>query len=548
MNEKKKAKKRINIVIAMVVLVGIAIFCYCTVEKTIIQNEQESLRSLAEVNAQSFATTLKAKSNLIYAALSGDMEDEVDIQKGLLKVGEKGNYIAQNELKRLNAWKIEKCKEAAKRPGEVIMGPIVEAEEGHYDLYMTKAVYMNQSIVGYVQFELNLDEMYEQEQALSNLQLSNEGYCVIQNADGETIMPSDGVRSEDIVVKRDEVSGCFITSSYETRKGTPEKKQKLIAYEQIPIEGEELRLCIIEDYDQLTQPIEQIALYFCVFGAMLMVLLSYFIYEITEQKKEEELLVKELKHEKELNKANEALEKQEALMEKYNHTKTTEVLSGAIAHEFNNLMTPIMLYTELMKDNEIVFGEMKEEIIELESSAKRCEELARQLLSYSRQGRAEKVLTVFNATFSIQESVNIIKKLIPANITLKTNICSADYYMEGQIGALNQILLNLVLNAVHAMKGMEQGVLSIQFGLSTDDEEKVRLIVEDTGCGIPKEIRQQVFQPFFTTKKEGEGTGIGLTVVRRLTQEHGGMIYAQSECGKGTKFVLEFPRSVGKKL
>lgn len=546
MNEKKKAKKRINIVIAMVVLVGIAIFCYCTVEETIIRNEQESLRSLAEVNAQSFATTLKAKSNLIYAALSGDMEDEADIQKGLLKVGEKGNYIPQNERKGLNAWKIEKCKEAAKRPGEVIMGPIVKSEEGHYDLYMTKAVYMNQSIVGYVQFVLNLDEMYEQEQALSNLQLSNEGYCVIQNADGETIMPSGGVRSEDIAVKQDELSGCFITSSYETRKGTPEKKQKLIAYEQIPIEGEELRLCIIEDYDQLTQPIEQIALYFCVFGVMLMVLLSYFIYEITEQKKEEELLVKELKHEKELNKANEALEKQEALMQKYNHTKTTEVLSGAIAHEFNNLMTPIMLYTELMKDNEIVFGEMKEEIIELESSAKRCEELARQLLSYSRQGRAEKVLTVFNATFSIQESVNIIKKLIPANITLKTNICSADYYMEGQIGALNQILLNLVLNAVHAMKDMEQGVLSIQFGLSTDDEEKVRLIIEDTGCGIPKEIRQQVFQPFFTTKKEGEGTGIGLTVVRRLTQEHGGVIYAQSECGKGTKFVLEFPRNMEK--
>lgn len=85
------------------------------------------------------------------------------------------------------------------------------------------------------------------------------------------------------------------------------------------------------------------------------------------------------------------------------------------------------------------------------------------------------------------------------------------------------------------------GVLKIEFGLSTDDDKFVRLIVEDTGEGIPTEIRQKVFQPFFTTKKANEGTGIGLTVVRRLAEEHRGIVRVKTEIGKGTIFIVDFP-------
>ena len=86
------------------------------------------------------------------------------------------------------------------------------------------------------------------------------------------------------------------------------------------------------------------------------------------------------------------------------------------------------------------------------------------------------------------------------------------------------------------------GTLRIQFGLSTDDGQCVRLVVEDTGTGIAPDIRQKVFHPFFTTKQPGEGTGIGLTVVKRLTEEHGGTIRVKTEEGKGTLFILDFPR------
>ena len=239
--------------------------------------------------------------------------------------------------------------------------------------------------------------------------------------------------------------------------------------------------------------------------------------------------------------AKKVIEEQKMLMQKYNHSKTMEVLSGAIAHEFNNMMTPIVLYAELLGENETVCREMPEEIAELMSTAKRCEELAGQLLNYSRQGRVEKLPVEYNASLAVQESVSMIERLLPKNIRLKANLCKTPYFVRGQLGSLNQILLNLSTNAIYEMKE-KGGSLNIRFGLSADSDHFLRLIVEDTGNGIPAEIQRQIFRPFFTTKEMGEGTGIGLTVVKRLTEEHGGNISVQTMEGKGTRFLLEFPR------
>ena len=111
-------------------LACIAFLCYLSVEKAIVEREQESMKSLAKVNAQSLKTSLRAKSNLIYAALSGDMEDEEDIKKGMLKVGEKGSYISLGQLGKLEEWRQKECKEAGVRPGEVVSGPIFRSDEG----------------------------------------------------------------------------------------------------------------------------------------------------------------------------------------------------------------------------------------------------------------------------------------------------------------------------------------------------------------------------------------------------------------------------------
>lgn len=533
MVKKKILKKQIIITtIGMLFLIAIAVFCYNSVKQTIVGNEQESLKSLAKVNAQSMQSSLMAKQELIFAMFSDDMTELADVEAALLKLGEKGTYIPLDEVEN------KAGQEAMALPWKVVIGPVQKTEDGYCVLYMTKAVSVKGGITGCVQVEINLDEFYVEEQALSSLELENSRYCIVKSSDGTTIMPSD-YSEGNISISHMTENGCTIEWVYEANGVTPDRTRKLIAYEIIEIGEEELVLYIIEDYDQVIQPIEQISLYFCLIGFVLVIFTVGFMHKLSEQQKKEVILETELQHEKTLN---ETMKKQEGLMQKYNHSKTMSVLTGSIAHEFNNLMTPIVLYTDLLEENEVIRAEMPEEIEELKSATLRCEELARQLLSYSRQGKAEKVLTDYDATYAMNEAVNIVRKLLPDHVVLKENICKTTYYIHGQVGTLNQIILNLTTNALHAMK--DGGTLRISFGLSTDDERYVRLVVEDTGTGISPEIQRKVFQPFFTTKQAGEGTGIGLTVVKRLTEEHGGMIRAQTEVGKGTTFILDFPRVV----
>jgi len=538
MKKKNVLWKQIVItVVGVVALVAAAIFCYNRVEKTIVANEQESLKSIAEVNAQSLEESLHSKGNLLYAALSGDMNSIEDVEKGMLKLKEKSTFYSNDEIYGLEEWQKNVISKAKENLGEVTIGPVRKSEEGYYVLYMTKAVSVRGLIAGCVQVELNLDEMYSKEQGLSDLRLGNDGYCIVKLGN-DVIMPSDYSEAA-LSIFHTGGNCCTVEWVYETRSGTPRSSRKLIASDSVQAGEEELTLYIIEDYDKVMQPIENISFYLSLLGGAFLIWVLVFTYLITEHRKKEQLLVKELEHEKIMN---ETMKKQEGLMQKYNHSKTMSVLTGSIAHEFNNLMTPIVLYTDLLEENEVVYREMPEEIEELKTATKRCEELAKQLLSYSRQGKAEKVLTDYDATYAVREGVNMVRKLLPSDVELKESICKKTYYIHGQLGALNQILLNLTTNAMHAMK--DGGVLRIQFGLSTEDDSKVRLIVEDTGEGIPPEIKRQIFQPFFTTKPVGKGTGIGLTVVKRLTEEHGGTIRVKTAVGKGTMFILDFPRAM----
>lgn len=539
MNGKKGFMYMVTAAGALVIL-AIAFFCYRTVQDTIVSNEEMSMMSIARVSVHSLEATLQAKSNLVYAALSGDMDSEADISQSMLKIGEKARYIPLGDSFNLDKWEREACERARLSPGKVAAGPTLHQEEGYYSLYLTKAVYMSRSIAGYVQVELNLDEIYESDQALSSLNLSNSGHCIVQNKEGITVMANQQQKEEEFEFARKAESGYENVWSYGMEDGVPKRTRKLVAYDTVEFGGETFTVCVASDYDRIIEPIEQIAQYLSALGIVLILWVVAFGYHFLCQKREEERLKLELMYEKELNEANEALKNQENLMQKYNHSKTLTVLTGTIAHEFNNLMTPVVLYSELFGENETIRREMPEEAQELAVSVKRCEELARQLLDYSRQGRAEKVLSEYNATFAVVSSIRMVKRLIPENIELKTLICDRKYYVKGQIGTLNQIILNLVTNGIHAI-GKKKGVIRIQFGLSAEDGKMVRLAVEDTGGGIPAHIRQRIFEPFFTTKGEKDGTGIGLTVVRRLTEEHGGVIKVKSEVGFGTSFLIDLP-------
>ena len=224
-------------------------------------------------------------------------------------------------------------------------------------------------------------------------------------------------------------------------------------------------------------------------------------------------------------------------------------LSGGIAHDFNNILFPIMGHTEMLLDAVTDDDPTKESLEQIYAASMRAKELVHQILTFSRQTRGEKKL--ISIQHIAKEVMKLIRNSIPTTIDIKNNIDNRCPPIHGDPTQIHQIIMNLTTNAYHAMEETG-GILTV--GLSAvelsesdifDPEMKpgtyACLSVQDTGIGIPDTIRQQIFTPFFTTKREGKGTGMGLSVVHGIVKSSGGGIHLYSEPGKGTLFKIYLP-------
>jgi signal transduction histidine kinase len=167
----------------------------------------------------------------------------------------------------------------------------------------------------------------------------------------------------------------------------------------------------------------------------------------------------------------------------------------------------------------------------------RCGDIVTGLLSFSRQ--AERAFTDVDLNEILEQVIALTRhKMDIQEIEVTTKISPRPLILNGDVNQLQQCFLNLIFNSIEAMP--EGGKLSV---LSKVDKDGKNAMVEirDTGCGIPEENLDHIFDPFFTTKGEGEGTGLGLSIVYGIVRNHGGEIRLESEVGKGSAFVLNFP-------
>jgi PAS domain S-box-containing protein len=234
-------------------------------------------------------------------------------------------------------------------------------------------------------------------------------------------------------------------------------------------------------------------------------------------------------------------------------------LAGGIAHDFNNILSGIFGYLQLAKSH-ILEPKLAEKYIErVSEGAKRATLLIKQILTFSRQtGYDRQPLIVFAL---VQETLKLLRSVIPSNIEIKNNIFSKAMILADST-QIHQLALNLCTNAYQAM-GNRGGVLTIgldEVNLGKDqlDQEKnllpgkyLKFEVSDTGPGIEKAIQNKIFDPYFTTKKTGKGTGLGLAMVAGIVKKHNGFITVYSQPGEGSSFkvflpVIEFKLSVEK--
>jgi signal transduction histidine kinase/ActR/RegA family two-component response regulator len=237
--------------------------------------------------------------------------------------------------------------------------------------------------------------------------------------------------------------------------------------------------------------------------------------------------------------------------EQLRHSQKMEALgglAGGIAHDFNNLLTTILGYGHLLLEQKKLDSEGRADLAEIIHAGERAERLTRQLLAFSRKQAIETAPTDINEV--VTEMERLLRRTLGEDIELVTVLSDDAGCILAETGQLEQVLMNLAVNARSAMPRGGRLVITTR-RVRLDEEfcrmrellpgEYVLLEVSDTGCGMTPEVRERIFEPFFTTKKDGEGTGLGLATVYGIVRGFGGIIEVDSEVEKGTRFRMYFP-------
>jgi len=224
-------------------------------------------------------------------------------------------------------------------------------------------------------------------------------------------------------------------------------------------------------------------------------------------------------------------------------------LAGGIAHDFNNLLTAILNYASLVAEELTPGSQPHEDVMEIRSAGTRATQLVKQLLAYSRKEVVRPRIVSLNEV--LQELLKMLQRLLGEHIGLDLHLDRSLPSIRIDPGQLEQVIVNLAVNAAHAMP--QGGELQIRTDVVEMDDARVhqyisvqpgahvRLRMRDTGAGMPDEVVSKIFEPFFTTKKRGEGTGLGLATVYGIVKQAGGAIFVETTEGQGTQFEVLLP-------
>jgi PAS domain S-box-containing protein len=239
----------------------------------------------------------------------------------------------------------------------------------------------------------------------------------------------------------------------------------------------------------------------------------------------------------------------EAQLQHSQKMEAVGLLAGGIAHDFNNILTAIIGYSHLIQARTTENDPVHNYARQIDSAAGRAAEMTRGLLAFSR--KQVMVSKVVDLNKTVTELEKILRRLLNESIELRLNVLPEKLNVMADSGKLEQVLMNFVTNAKDAMP--RGGILTISTSLMTMNGKFLHshgygapgkyacIEVNDTGCGIDKETRKKIFEPYYTTKEVGKGTGLGLSIVFGIIKQHNGYINVYSEQGMGTTFRIYLP-------
>lgn len=226
-------------------------------------------------------------------------------------------------------------------------------------------------------------------------------------------------------------------------------------------------------------------------------------------------------------------------------------LAGGVAHDLNNLLSPILGFSELLLEDTSLMANQRESMEEIIGAGKRAKAIVRQLLAFSRKQPLQFQPIQINDL--LDNFKNLLRRTLREDIHIQARLAPSLPPIKGDIGQLEQVIMNLAVNAQDALP--QGGALTIETALVELDQayamkkngvkpgSYVKVAISDTGSGMDAVTLEHLFEPFFTTKAKGKGTGLGMSTAYGIVKQHGGNIWAYSELGLGTTIKLYLPVS-----
>ncbi|MCM1221423.1 MAG: ATP-binding protein [Lachnospiraceae bacterium] len=428
-----------------------------------------------------------------------------------------------------------------------------------------------------MRFCLAIDEEQYYQQLISNIRIGTNGYIVVKNSQGQILMHPEeeqwgihvieGRRAlypdldysslEDMV--REQCNGSEGISEYFSYWwGSPSLTmvKKISAYAPVEIGGDFWVISSVVDYDDFCKPIEmgfqKVSLLFI--GTLAgLGLLTILVGKLLFDRKRN---LEEIVALRELNDKLEEIHQGEEMLAHQQRLQVMGTMTGGIAHEFNNFLTPIMGYAEILMMEFPEDSDAYDNAKEIYEASEKAKDVVRQIASLSRRN-VETVYKAIDADKLCIRALKMAESICPAHIHLEKEIDLKGISILGNATQINQVILNICVNAVQAI-GKKEGCIRIQADcvdreelaeipelelarISDEWRRYVRIRIADNGCGMDAETLRQIFIPFFTTKKTGEGTGLGLALAEQIVISHRGYLYAESICGKGATFFVFIP-------
>ena len=439
-----------------------------------------------------------------------------------------------------------------------ITGQEISDRTGWYELYIEKEV-SSMSGICTLTFAMDLKALYEK--IVAPVKIGEAGYSTVKDQNMNIIMhhaknqigleavegriqkyPDLDLSSLENWISRQEKedSGTGVIDTYVWDDPGLKKVRRVIAFQAISIQGERWIINSTLPLQELSGPLESMMT--MMIGVMIPYVLILVVVTVFFLRNRflAESQQKEIAYLKEINHGMEMLVQKNNEIRHYQRIQSLGMMASHIAHEFNNYLTPVLIYAELLENDESISSENQEMIHEITKSVDQASNLSKELLAFSRQDTGVR-LELLNFTEEVGNAVSIVRQLAPAAITLKTEITEEPLYVLGRRRMAEHILLNLSKNAFQAMEKTERKKLLIR--LEAKGNDMICLQVSDTGCGIGDDAMQKIFEPFYTTKGSRQGTGLGLSVVQNMVTSVGGTICVESKAGEGTTFVIEIPQS-----